>query len=132
MPSRKRERQLFDAMWARVEPLLPPKRPHPKGGRPRACDRGCFEGIVYLLRNGIRWNAMPKCYPSSTTCWNRYQLWTKLGIWSKVWTIVLEELDALGELDLEELTIDATFAEARKGGPASDPPNAGSATRLSL
>jgi transposase len=124
MPSRKREAELFDAAWARITPLLPPKPAHPKGGRPFANDRACFEGIVYVLRNGIRWNSMPRCYPSSTTCNNRFNLWTRLGLWDEFWKIVLEELDDTGLLDTSELAIDATFAEARKGGSASEPQNA--------
>ena len=124
MPSRKRELQLMYGMWVRIAPLLPPKPDHPKGGRPFANDRDCFEGIVYVLRNGIKWNAMPKCYPSSTTCWNRFALWTKLGLWPKIWKLVIEELQVAGKLDLSELAMDATFAEARKGGPASALQNA--------
>jgi transposase len=124
MPSRKRERQLLDALWERIAPILPPKPAHPKGGRPFADDKSCFEGIVYVLRNSIRWNAMPDCYPSSTTCWNRFALWTKLGIWPKIWAMVLEELQEAGKLDLSELAIDATFAEARKGGTVSEPQSA--------
>ncbi len=38
MPSKRRERNLLDRMWVRVGPLLPPKPPHPKGGRPFADD----------------------------------------------------------------------------------------------
>jgi len=124
MPSRKRERQLLDALWERIAPQLPPKPAQPKGGRPFADDKACFEGIVYVLRNGIRWNAMPDCYPSSTTCWNRFALWTDLGIWPEIWTMVVAELQDAGKLDLSELAIDATFAEARKGGTASEPQNA--------
>jgi transposase len=124
MPSRKREQELLDALWMRIAPLLPPKPAQPKGGRPFVSDKACFEGIVYVLRNGIRWNAMPRCYPSSTTCWNRYALWTDLGLWLQIWAMVLAELDAAGKLDLSELAIDATFAEARKGGTVSAPQNA--------
>lgn len=124
MPSKKRERELLDALWERIEPLVPPNPPHPKGGRPFASNKACFAGIVYVLRNGSRWNDMPDQFPSSTTCWNRYARWTQLGIWSQVWKIVIEELDEAGQLDLSELTIDATFAEARKGGTVSAPPSA--------
>lgn len=124
MPSRKRERELLDAMWTRIEPLLPPNPPQPKGGRPFACNKPCFEGIVYVLRNSIRWNDMPEQFPSSTTCWTRFDRWTKLGLWSQIWVIILEELEAAGALDLSELAMDATFAEARKGGPASVPQSA--------
>jgi transposase len=116
MPSKKREQELLNALWERIEPLLPPNPPHPKGGRPFASDKACFAGIVYILRNGGRWNDMPKQFPSSTACWNRYARWTKLGIWHAVWAIVLEELQDAGKLDLSELALDATFAEARKGG----------------
>ena len=129
MPSRRREHQLLDAMWDRVRPLIPPHPPHPHGGRPFAADRACFAGIVYQLRNAIRWNDMPPEYPSGVTCWRRFDRWTRLGIWKRVHRIILEELAAAGLLDLEELAIDATFAEARKGGTVSAPRSAGSATR---
>ena len=124
MPSRKRERELQDAMWERIAPLLPAHPPQPKGGRPFAADKACFAGIVYQLRNAIRWNDMPECYPSGVTCWRRFDLWTRLGIWPKVWAVILEELRDAGLLDLGELAIDATFVEARKGGTVSAPQNA--------
>src|SRR5215207_7134621 len=124
MPSRRREAELLDAAWSRIAPLLPPKPPQPRGGRPFQDDRACFEGIVYVLRNGIRWNSMPRCYPSSTTCNNRFLEWTRLGLWGQMWQAVLEELDDACRLDPSELALDATFAEARKGGTASAPQNA--------
>ena len=99
MPSRAREAELTDAMWERVAPLLPPQRPQPKGGRPFADDKRCFD------------------------------LWTKLGLWPRVHAIVLEELQDAGLLDTSEFFADATFAEARKGGTASALPNVGSAPK---
>src|SRR5471030_2464701 len=124
MPSRKRVAELLEAAWERIAPLLPPHPPQPKGGRPWTPDRACFEGIVYVLRNGIRWNSMPRCYPSSTTCNDRFHLWTQLGLWDQMWKAVLEELDDAGKLDASELALDATFAEARKGGTVSERQNA--------
>ena len=129
MPSRAREAELTDAMWERVAPLLPPQRPQPKGGRPFAGDKRCFAGIVYQLRNSIRWNAMPAEFPSGVTCWRRFDLWTKLGLWPRVHAIVLEELRDAGLLDTSEFFADATFAEARKGGTASALPHVGSAPK---
>jgi transposase len=116
MPSANRERQLLDAMWERIKPLLPPEKPKPKGGRPRASDQRCFEAIVYLLRNGSRWNDLPDEFPSGPTCWRRHRDWSRAGVWKKVHTIILEELQAAGILDTSELFADATFVEARKGG----------------
>jgi transposase len=127
MPSKRREQELLDRMWARVRPLLPPQPPHPKGGRPFADDKECFAGVVYQLRNNIRWNAMPDSFPSGVTCWRRHRDWTAAGVWPAVWKEVLRELEVAGMLDTRELFLDATFAEARKGGRASGRRNAVSA-----
>ena len=124
MPSKRREQELLDRMWERVRRLLPPKPPHPKGGRPFADDKACFAGVVYQLRNNVRWNHLPACFPSGVTCWRRHRDWTRAGVWERVWAVVLEELAAAGLLDVTELFLDATFAEARKGGPASAAPAA--------
>src|SRR3954465_5819042 len=109
MPSKRRERELLDRMWDRVRPLLPPKSAHPKGGRPWADDKACFAGIVYQLRNAIRWNAMPAGFPSGVTCWRRHRDWTRAGVWEAVRQVVVEELADAGRLDLRELFVDATF-----------------------
>lgn len=69
MPTVAKESELLDRLWKRVCPLLPPAKPMPKGGRPRADDRACLEGIVYVLRNGLRWRDVPAEYPSGPTCW---------------------------------------------------------------
>ena len=118
MPSRKREQELLDRMWDRVAPLLPPRPPNPKGGRPWADGKACLAGIVYQLRNAIRGNDMPPHFPSGVTCWRRHRDWTEAGVWPKVWKRVLAELAAAGMLDTSELFLDATFAESRKGGNA--------------
>lgn len=127
MPGAKREQQCLDAMWERVHPLLPPRRAQPKGGRPFTDDKLCFAGIVFMLRNNLRWNALPAGSPSDSTCWRRHPSWSKTGVWDAVRRVVLVELEEAGLLDTSELFMDATFAEARKGGPASAPRNAASA-----
>jgi transposase len=119
MPSKRREQELLDRMWARVAPLLPPRPPQPNGGRPFADDKACFAGIVYQLRNAIRWNDMPAGFPSGVTCWRRHRDWTAAGVWPAVWKLILRELEDAGMLDTSELFLDATFAEARSGGRAS-------------
>ena len=61
---------LTHAQWERLSPLLPaPKRM----GRPRADDRTTLNGILFVLRNGLRWPgalwAVPERYGSSVTWW---------------------------------------------------------------
>lgn len=116
MPSVARERELNDLLWQRVQPLLTPYVPSPKGGRPRVDDRACFEGIVFVLRNGLRWRDLPDQFPSGCTCWRRHADWTRDGAWESVWRVVLDELSDHGLLDVSELALDCTFAPAQKGG----------------
>jgi len=43
-----------DTLWAVVEPLLPPKPAHPKGGHPFTVpDRAALAGIIFVLKTGI-------------------------------------------------------------------------------
>jgi transposase len=122
MPDATTERELMDRLWGRVRPFLPPTPPHPRGGRPFADDRACFEGIVHVLRNGLRWREVPACYPSGVTCWRRHAEWTADGVWGRVWALVVEELADAGRLDTDELFADATFVPAQKGGTTSAKP----------
>jgi len=112
---RRTTRALKDEHWERIAPHLPEHQPSPKGGRPRADDRECLEGILWLLRTGGRWQDIPLDLPSGSTCWRRLQEWAGEGVLGEIHAILIEELGALGKLDLEELLADATFIRVKKG-----------------
>lgn len=67
--------EVTDEFWKRVEPLIPVRQRPPRqtytrkaGGerKPKAA-RLVFEGIVYVLRTGCQWKALPaECYGSSS------------------------------------------------------------------
>lgn len=62
---------LTDEQWALVEPLLPPARVGPKGGRrekhPR---RRILDAIFYVVRTGCAWRQLPKDFaPWPTVYW---------------------------------------------------------------
>lgn len=124
MPSVAREKELNDRLWERVCSLIPAHPPSPKGGRPRADDRACFEAIVFVLRNGLRWRDLPDRFPSPATVWRRHVEWTNAGVWEELWRAVLDELADAGRLDTSELYLDCTFAPAQKGGSRSAIPSA--------
>jgi transposase len=113
--ARKTKRVLTDEQWQRVAPHLPEHPPSPRGGRPRADDRECLEGILWLLRTGARWQDIPVDLPSGSTCWRRLQEWALDGVLEEVQAVLVDELDELGKLDLTELLADATFIRAKKG-----------------
>jgi transposase len=118
------KRMLTDEQWQRIEPHLPKVNPSPKGGRPRADNRDCLEGILWLLRTGARWRDIPVDLPSGCTCWRRLQEWAGEGILEEIHSRLIEELGESGQLHLKELVIDATFIRAKKGGTKSGLPSA--------
>ena len=119
---RRTKRLLTDDHWERIAPYFPEHLPSPKGGRPRASDRDCLEGILWLARTGARWQDIPVDLPSGSTCWRRLAEWGGDGVLEEVHAILIAELDDLGALDFEELFADATFIRAKKGGPMSARP----------
>jgi transposase len=120
---RKRDRMLTDQQWNRIEPLLPPETPRPKGGRRRADDRLVLEGILWVARTGARWRDLPDTYPSPSTCWRRLRNWEEEGVWVGIWRAFLSQLDQRGLIDWEETFMDGSFAPAKKGARESEKPN---------
>ena len=116
------KRVLTDDQWGRIAPLLPPHRPSANGGRPWAADRECLEGILWLLRSGARWRDIPIDLPSGSTCWRRLRDWAGEGVLPDIHAILIEDLDAAGALDLDELLADATFIRAIIGATRSGKP----------
>lgn len=120
--ARTTKRMLTDEQWERIAPHLPTYTPSPKGGRPRADDRECLEGILWLLRTGARWQDIPVDLPSGSTCWRRLQDWAGDGVLEEIQAILVEDLAELGRVDLRELLADATFIRAKKGVRTSGRP----------
>jgi transposase len=116
---RKTKRVLTDGHWERIAPHLPAHPPSPKGGRPRADDRECLEGLLWLLRTGARWQDIPVDLPSGSTCWRRLQEWAGEGILEDIQAVLVGELAERGKVDLDELLADATFIRAKKGATTS-------------
>lgn len=122
--ARRTPRVVTDEQWDRIAPHLPEHPPSPKGGRPRADDRECLEGLLWLLRTGARWRDMPIDLPSGSTCWRRLVDWAGDDVLWRLQGVLVEQLGEQGKLDLEELFADATFIRAKKGATRSARPSA--------
>lgn len=121
---------LTEAQWAVLEPLLPkPRVRRDRRGRPWRDPRDVLNGILWILRTGAPWADLPPRYPSPKTCHRRFQRWREDGTMEAVLRALAQDLEARGELDLSECFIDATYAGAKKGAPASAPPGEGKGPR---
>jgi hypothetical protein len=80
------EMDLTDAEWHRVEPLLPPQQP--ATGRPRHDHRTVLGGILWVVRSGMSWRALPAVYGTWATADQRYRLWRATGLWARILTVL--------------------------------------------
>lgn len=73
---------LSDAEWTVLEPLVPVVKP---GGRPRAhSDRNLIDAMLYGLRGGIAWRALPHEYPPWKTVDHSFRIWRLDGNWERM------------------------------------------------
>ena len=120
----RKQSELTDAQWEKIAPLLPELKASPRGGPKPIPNRPVFEGMLWILRTGARWQDLPERFPSPSTCWRRLRDWEAQDVWLKAWRGFLAQLDARGEWAWSEAFADGSFAPAKKGGPVSGRPSA--------
>ena len=95
---------LSEAQMRRIEPYFPLSH-----GVPRVDDRLILSGIIFVLRNGLRWRDAPREYGPHKTIYNRFIRWSRLGVFNRI----LAELIAKRGKP-EQLMIDATHLKAHR------------------
>ncbi len=122
--ARRIRRLVPDLVWAEVESLLPPPRPTPRGGRPRADDRAALAGILHVLRTGTSWATLPQelGFGSGMTCWRRLREWQMAGVWTRIEGVLLARLPEAGRLPWHRLVVGAPAAGLFFTRPAPAPP----------
>lgn len=109
---------LSDAEWAKIEPLLPRGR----RGAHRVDDRRVISGILHMLRSGARWRDCPAAYGPYTTIYNRFNRWSRQGIWFEIFGTLTGSTGIVGTVAIDSSTIKAhRSAAGGKGGRTSKP-----------
>ncbi|MFZ0693640.1 MAG: IS5 family transposase [Alphaproteobacteria bacterium] len=94
---------LSDEEWALLEPLMPINRKSA-----RADDRKIMNAIFYVLRTGMPWRDLPERYGPYTTAYNRFNRWSRRGIWKRIF-------DRLAAKSRDSLyLIDSTIVKAHR------------------
>lgn len=96
---------LSDEAWAAIEPHLPRNQP----GARRVDDRRVISGIVHMLKCGGRWQDCPGEYGPPTTIYNRWNRWSRRGVWGRILAALSEE----GWI-AETAQIDSSYVKAHR------------------
>lgn len=107
---------LSETEWARIEPLMPRGR---RGAR-RVDDRRIISGIVHMLRSGARRRDCPAVYGPYTTIYNRFNRWSRQGLWLQIFETLTGQSPIHGLAMIDSTHIKAhRSAGGAKGGPIS-------------
>jgi len=110
-----------DELWEKVAPLVPKQerkkglkyRRRPGGGRKPIDPRKVFEGIVYVLRTGCQWKALPEERFGSASSIHKYFLeWKRQGVFVRLWRKGLAEYDGLEGIAWSWQSIDGAMVKA--------------------
>jgi putative transposase len=72
--------------------------------------------IIYRLRTGCQWKALPEQFSSGSTCHLRFQQWVKAGVFDKVFAQMVRFYDGRRGIQWEWTSLDSATVKAPKGG----------------
>ncbi len=113
--------EVSDAFWERVEPLIPERqreadkdyRRKPGGGRKPKDPRVVFSAVIYVLRTGCQWKALPReRFGSASAIHKRFQEWGQAGVFLRLWQAGLAEYDDMEGIAWRWQSADGTMMKA--------------------
>ena len=72
---------LSEEQWETIAPFF--ERPDPRGARSKHSRKRTVEAILYRLREGCRWRALPHGFPPWSTVASHFRLWRQRGVWQE-------------------------------------------------
>jgi putative transposase len=95
---------LSEAQMRRIERFFPLSH-----GIPKIDDRRIISGIVFVIKNGLRWRDAPRGYGPRKTIYNRFVRWSRLGVFNKIFAELARKAGKL-----RRLMIDTTHLKAHR------------------
>jgi putative transposase len=108
--------QIPDVLWMQMMRVFPPPKARKKAGRPRMDDRQAMTAILYVLRTGCQWKALPRSLGAASTVHDRFQEWREAQVFERLWQAGLLTDDTLKGLEWEWQAMDGAMPKAPLGG----------------
>jgi transposase len=85
-------------------------------------DRRVISGIIHMLKTGARWRDCPADYGPYTTIYNRFNRWSKQGVWEDVFYALTGSSGVIGAAAVDSTHVKAhRSAAGAKGGTSGTP-----------
>lgn len=100
-----RRYELREDQWLKIAPLLPGKATDP--GRSGEDNRQFVQAVLWIARSGAPWRDLPERFGKWNSVFQRFNRWSKKGVWQQVF-------EALQEPDLDWILLDSTIIRAHQ------------------
>jgi transposase len=101
--------------WQRIQTFLQ-QQPDVYVGKEEACRR-FIEAVLWMTRSGAQWRLLPPSYVNWNSIYQRYNRWSKRGVWQRMQQSFVEFSDSENLLmDSTRVRAHACAAGAQKGG----------------
>lgn len=104
------QRELSDAEWALIEPLLPIGRsgPYPQRLREQV------EAVIWRFRTGGQWRKLPAEFGAWQSTYDAFARWRDAGVFTALHEAVIAEAARRGQADLSLVSVDSTSVRAHQ------------------
>lgn len=108
--------RLPDRMWQAVRPLLGPEKARGSVGRPILPYRRALDGILWVLRTGCQWKAVPREFGSGSALHRRFQQWRAGSVFRILWQLMLSDYDRVRGIGWTWQSLDSAMTKSPLGG----------------
>jgi putative transposase len=105
-----------DELWERVALVLDELDPPADTGRKRIDQRRALDGLIYQLRTGCQWEAIPREFGDDASIHRTMQRWVRQAVFPLIWSLLVADCDELGGVNFDWQAADCSMGKARSGG----------------
>lgn len=113
--------EIPDDLWEEIASMLNEYDPPNETGRPREDRRRILDGIIFRIRTGCQWNHIPRVYGDDSTIHRTFQHWQRIGLFERIWAMLVEKCEELGKVDWQWQAVDTVMGKGRMGGDEIGP-----------
>jgi transposase len=72
-----------------------------------------LQAIFWIVDNGAKWQSLPSAFGSKSTTHHWFKRWSQAAVFQHLMETVARELEAQGDIELEECFLDASLGKAK-------------------
>jgi len=111
-----------DDLWEQlIQPVIEQLDPPAKTGRKRIDPRRALDGVIYHLRTGCQWQALPREFGDDSSVHRTLTRWIDKGVFKEIWALLIACCEDMDPTQWAWQSADGYMGKARFGGTTPAP-----------